>query len=65
MAAENHGLTRYPGDIEEQEGKLPLFLKLTYAGFLIFGIVYLVIYFSGDGSPLVEQFNQMAGNAVP
>ena len=47
-----HGLKESPG------GKVPLFLKLTYTGFIIFAIVYGVLYISGDGSPLVELLNQ-------
>ncbi len=57
----------YPsGLLENPGGPIPLFLKLTYVGFVIFGIVYFVLYVSGDGSPMVELYNQMtSGHAAP
>ena len=62
--SEGHsGIKEYPGGIlENPGGKVPLFLKLTYAGFIIFGIVYFFLYVGGDGSALVEQFNQVTGH---
>ncbi len=57
----------YPGGLKESPGgKIPLFLKLTYVGFTIFGILYFVLYMAGDGTPLVEQFNQLtSGHGTP
>ena len=50
----------YPGGLEEKSGpRIPLFLKLTYVGFVAFGILYFVLYMNGDGSPLVEQYNKL------
>lgn len=55
-------LTEYPSGIKEHHGPpIQLFLKLTYIGFTLFAIIYLILYFSGDGSPLVEQFNKLTG----
>lgn len=55
-------LTEYPSGITERHGPpIQLFLKLTYVGFTLFAIIYLILYFSGDGSPLVEQFNRLTG----
>ena len=54
-----HETHEYPGGLLENPGpRIPLFLKLTYIGFTIFGILYFILYVSGDGSPLVEQLNQ-------
>ena len=56
-------LTEYPSGITEHHGPpVSLFLKLTYVGIMSFAIIYLILYFSGDGSPLVEQFNKLSGN---
>lgn len=66
MTAEKHD-----GDIHEIAGgwiterkntPVPGFLKLSYIGFCIFGLVYLVSYWSGETGhatrgPLVEQAN--------
>ena len=55
-------LTEYPSGLTERHGPpVHLFLKLTYVGFVSFAIIYLILYFSGDGSPLVEQFNKLTG----
>ena len=59
---QNSDLHVYPGGLEESSGPaIPLFLKLTYIGFLAFGILYFILYMSGDGTPLVEQYNQVTG----
>lgn len=59
-------LTVYPNEIEERHGgKVPIFLKLTYLGLVVFGIVYFILYLSGDGAPLVEQLNQATGHVSP
>jgi hypothetical protein len=58
-------LEQYPSEIEEGPGRVPLFLKLTYVAFVLFGIAYLTLYFSGDGTELVEQLNRATSNAVP
>ena len=65
--AEGNGdeLHEYPGEIQERTGRVPLFLKLTYVGFVLFGIVYFVLYLSGDGSPLVDELNRATGHGVP
>ncbi len=56
-------LAEYPSGITEHHGPpVALFLKLTYVGFVAFAIIYLILYFSGDGSALVEQFNKLSGN---
>ncbi len=55
---DTHGTHEYPGGLQENPGpKIPLFLWLTYIGFVLFGIIYFISYMSGDGSPLVEQYN--------
>jgi hypothetical protein len=52
------------GWITERKGtEIPLFLKLSYVGFSIFGIVYLFLYATGEvdhasRGPLVQQINQ-------
>jgi len=54
----------YPGELKENHGgPVPLFLKLTYVGFTIFGIAYWALYHAGDGSPLVKLFNAATGHA--
>jgi hypothetical protein len=59
---EKNHLEQYPGDIEENPGgPIPLFLKLTYVGFTVFGLVYLFLYWAGDHSALVETFNRLTG----
>lgn len=58
-------LEHYPSEIEERPGRVPFFLKLTYVAFVLFGIAYLALYFSGDGTELVEQLNRATSNAVP
>jgi hypothetical protein len=51
----------YPGDVEGKHGgPIPVFLKLTYVGFTIFGITYWVLYKAGDGGPLVQLFNTLS-----
>ena len=53
-------LAEYPSGIKEHHGpKVQLFLKLTYVGCILFGIIYFILYVSGDGSPLVEEFNKL------
>lgn len=62
-AERTHGIEEHPEGIKENPGgKVPIFLKLTYVGFIIFGILYFVLYFAGDGSPLVEILNQATGH---
>jgi len=57
-----HELHEYPGGvIESPGGKIPIFLKLTYVGFTIFAILYFILYFNGNGSPLVELYNEITG----
>ena len=55
----------YPGGIEEHEGRIPLFLKLTYVGFTLFALIYFFMYVTGDGSALVEAYNQATGVGAP
>lgn len=64
---------KHDGDIHEIAGgwiterkntPVPGFLKLSYVGFCIFGLVYMVGYWSGETGhatrgPLVEQANQV------
>ncbi len=58
--AKEHDVHTYPNGIEEQPGgRVPLFLKLTYVGFTIFGIAYWLLYHGGDGAPLVQAFNAL------
>jgi hypothetical protein len=53
------------GWITERVGtKVPLFLKLAYVGFSIFGLYYLFAYWSGEvghssRGPFVEEFNKV------
>ena len=57
---QGHESHEYPGGLMENPGPgIPLFLKLTYIGFTLFGILYFILYMSGDGSPLVEQYNSV------
>ncbi|MHB8876705.1 MAG: hypothetical protein ACYC8T_23670 [Myxococcaceae bacterium] len=57
-------LHEYPGDLKEKAGgPVPLFLKLTWVGFTVFGIVYFALYYAGDGAPLVRAFNAVTGHA--
>ncbi len=59
--ADQHETETFPGDVESHHGgPIPLFLKLTYIGFTIFGITYWVLYKAGDGSPLVQAFNALS-----
>ncbi len=59
MADRNPELDVFPDGLEVREGSIPLFLKLTYVGFTIFGIAYWVLYRAGDGAPLVQAFNAL------
>ena len=64
MATEHseHELHEYPGGVVESPGgKIPIFLKLTYVGFTLFAILYFILYFNGNGSPLVELYNELTG----
>ncbi len=53
------------GWITERAGTpIPLFLKLAYVGFCVFGLVYLFVYRFGEvdqatRGPLVQQLNQV------
>ena len=50
----------FPDGVESNHGaSIPLFLKLTYIGFTVFGISYWFLYKSGDGSALVQAFNAL------
>jgi len=62
--ADAHEQHEYPGELKENPGgPLPLFLKLTYVGFTIFGVAYWFLYNAGDGAPLVKLFNAATGHA--
>lgn len=51
-------ISEYPSGIQQREGgPVPLPLKLTYVGFVLFGIIYFIRYRFGDGTPLVAEFN--------
>jgi len=53
-------LNRYPSGLDEDPGApAPLFLKLSWVGFAIFGVAYFFLYFSGNGSELVQLYNQL------
>jgi hypothetical protein len=61
--ADANDVHEYPSELKEKGGgPVPLFLKLTYLGFTLFGIIYWVLYRAGDGARLVEQFNKLTGN---
>jgi len=63
MANDSHEQHVYPEDLKENPGgKIPLFLKLTYVGFTVFGIAYWFLYRAGDGSLLVQAFNAATGH---
>lgn len=53
------------GWITEREGTgVPLFLKLSYVGFCLFGLAYLFLYWAGETAhatrgPLVRQMNEV------
>ncbi len=55
------------GWITERAGTpIPLFLKLAYVGFCLFGLIYLFKYRLGEvdhatRGPLVQQLNQLTG----
>jgi hypothetical protein len=55
------------GWITERKGTpVPAFLKLTYVGFCVFGVVYLLLYGAGEVAhatrgPLVQQLNALTG----
>ncbi len=55
------------GWITERKGTpVPTFLKLTYVGFCVFGVVYLLMYSAGEvqhatRGPLVQQLNALTG----
>jgi len=57
------------GWITERVGTpIPLFLKLAYIGFSLFGLLYLFLYRAGETDhasrgPLVQQFNQTSAVA--
>lgn len=50
------------GIAENHDRKIPIFLKLTYIGFTTFALIYLFMYWRGDGSPLVQLLNQATGH---
>jgi hypothetical protein len=51
-------IEEFPNGIQVKEGTVPAFLKLTYLGFTLFGILYWILYYAGDrGSPLVALLN--------
>ena len=52
----------YPSGVQENHGgKVPMVLKLTYVGFVLFGILYFVLQRSGGSSSLVEMYNRLTG----
>ena len=56
--ADGNELHDHAGELQERRGgPVPLFLKLTYVGFTLFGIAYWLLYYAGDGSPLVRLLN--------
>ena len=59
MANQNqsHDTEVFPSDVKVNDGAIPFFLKLTYIGFVTFGITYWFLYNAGDGSPLVLLMN--------
>ena len=36
-------------------------LRLTYVGFVIFGLLYFFLWRHGSGTELVEQYNKLTG----
>jgi len=61
--SEPNEIHEYPSELKERGGgPVPLFLKLTYIGFTVFGLSYWFLYKAGDGAKLVEQFNKLTGN---
>lgn len=49
----------YPSGLLENHGPpIQIFLKLTYIGFVIFGILYFALYYAGDDSELVQRYNK-------
>jgi len=56
---EHDEIETFPGEISVKEGRIPLFLKLTYVGFTAFGLIYWLLYYAGDtDSPLVQLLNK-------
>lgn len=56
----HHDAEAFPDGVEANHGgPIPLFLKLTYIGFTIFGVSYWFLYKGGDGSALVQAFNAL------
>jgi hypothetical protein len=64
MADGHDEIETFPGEMQVREGgKIPLFLKLTYVGFTLFGILYWVLNYAGDtDSPLVQLLNKATGH---
>jgi hypothetical protein len=58
-----HDLEEFPSEIQVREGgSIPVFLKLTYVGFTLFGLAYFFLYYAGDGAPLVKLLNVATGH---
>ncbi len=63
MADQHDQIEEFPNGIQVREGRIPGFLKLTYVGFTLFGILYWILYHAGDrGSPLVSALNAATGH---
>ena len=60
MADGHDEVETFPNELQVREGgKIPLFLKLTYLGLTLFGVLYWVLYYAGDtDSPLVQLLNK-------
>ncbi len=52
----------YPSGVQESHGgAIPIVLKLTYVGFVLFGLLYFFFWRHGSGSALVEEYNRLTG----
>lgn len=54
--------TVYPSGVKENHGgAIPMVLRLTYVGFVLFGLLYFFFWRHGSGTELVEQYNKLTG----
>jgi hypothetical protein len=49
MSAEQDDKLKYGGDIEEHQGKVPLWLIITYIALTAWAVYYMIKYWGGPG----------------
>ncbi len=63
MSSDPHEVEVYPDDVKSFEGSVPLFLKIVYVGFTVYGFYYFFKFMHGDaGNALVKAFNVATGH---